>query len=123
MISGIGVDLCDIGRMRKALEQKGFREKVFSEEEIAYAESKADPAKHYASAFAAREALAKATGLGVARMGLNSCSIQRTVKGPVFVFTDIFTEKLKTAGIGNVFLSLSHDSDIAVAMVVTEVIS
>ena len=123
MIRGIGVDLCSISRIRKALLQRGFKEKIFSEEEINYAESKADPAKHYAAAFAAREALAKATGFGVAKMGLNSCSIRRTDNGPVFIYTDVFSEKLKASGIGNVLLSLSHEADIAIAMVVMEDLS
>ncbi len=123
MIRGIGVDLCDIKRIRKALEQKGFRERVFSEEEIAYADTKADPAKHYASAFAAREALAKATGCGIAKMGMNSCSIRRSDEGPCFIFTDEYSEKLKTAKIDKVFLSLSHEADMAVAVVLLEDLS
>ena len=72
MIRGIGIDVCDISRMRKAVSREGFCKRVFSEEEITYAESNADPAAHYAAAFAAREALSKATGWGIAGLGINS---------------------------------------------------
>ena len=60
MVLGIGVDLCDIGRMKKAVAREGFAVRVFSKGEIEYAEGRGDPAAHYAAAFAAKEALAKA---------------------------------------------------------------
>lgn len=120
MIKGIGVDICDIERIAKAIKQEGFLRRVFSEEEIEYAEKNAVPAVHYASAFAAREALAKAGGWGVGRMGLKSCSVRRSDNGPQFVFTDEFLKKLEGEKIKRVFLSLSHDGGIAAAMVVLE---
>ena len=120
MIRGIGIDICDISRMRKAVSREGFCRRVFSEGEIAYAESKADPAAHYAAAFAAREALSKATGWGIAGLGLNSCSIERTPSGPRFVFDEEALSKFSKEGIDNVFLSISHEAGIAVAVVILE---
>ncbi len=67
MIRGIGIDLCDIERMKKAVAREGFVKRLFSEGEIAYAKDKADAASHYAAAFAAKEALAKAGGWGLGR--------------------------------------------------------
>lgn len=40
MIIGIGVDLVEVSRIEKALQQEGFKEKIFTDEEIAYCESK-----------------------------------------------------------------------------------
>ena len=120
MIRGIGLDLCDIARMRKAVSQKGFRERVFSVEEISYAESKADPATHYAAAFAAREALSKATGWGMAMLGIKSCPIERTKTGPRFVFDEKTLSKFFDEGINNIFLTISHDAGVAAAVVVLE---
>ena len=37
MVLGIGVDLCDIGRMKKAVAREGFAVRVFSKGEIEYA--------------------------------------------------------------------------------------
>ena len=120
MIIGIGVDLCDIERIKHAAEKDGFKKMVFNAEEIEYAERFADPAPHYAAAFAAKEALSKAGGWGLGRMGLAACFIRRTENGPIFVFTDDFSAKLKERNIKNAHLSISHESGMAVAMVVLE---
>ena len=40
MIIGIGVDILEVGRMERALKQTGFKEKVFTDDEIAYCEKK-----------------------------------------------------------------------------------
>ena len=120
MIRGIGIDLCDISRMEKAISQKGFCERVFSSEEIAYANSKAAPASHFAAAFAAREALAKASGCGIAGLGLDACSVRRAEDGPHFLFSAEFAAKLKAMGVAKAFLSLTHDCGAAAAVVVLE---
>ena len=63
MIKGIGVDLCRISRMEKLLYNEHLLKRVFHQAEYDYAMSKANPARHLAASFAAREAFAKATGL------------------------------------------------------------
>lgn len=120
MIKGLGVDLCSVTRMKKALENGSFAARVFSSAEIAYANAQAEPARHLASAYAAREALAKAGGWGMWRMGLKSCSVERTAQGPGFIFSDEFAARLTAAGIESTFLSISHEGDIVVAAVVLE---
>ena len=120
MILGIGVDLCDIGRMKKAVAREGFAVRVFSKVEIEYAEGRGDPAAHYAAAFAAKEALAKAGGWGLGAMGLDSCEVVRTERGPRFDFSEAFKKRLEDEGIKKVFLSISHEAGMAVAMVVLE---
>ena len=65
---GLGVDIVEIARMRRILERTpSFREKVFSEEERSYCESTANPEVHYATRFAAKEAVLKALGTGFSR--------------------------------------------------------
>lgn len=120
MVLGIGVDLCDIGRMKKAVARDGFAARVFSKGEIEYAEGRGDPSAHYAAAFAAKEALAKAGGWGLGAMGLDSCEVVRTERGPRFVFSESFKKRLENEGIKKVFLSISHEAGMAVAMVVLE---
>ncbi len=120
LIIGIGLDICDIGRMRKASSQDGFKNKVFAAEEIQYAEKYGDPSSHYAAAFAAKEALAKAGGWGLGRMGLDCCFIRRTECGPVFVFSEAFQKILDERGVKKAHLSISHEAGVAAAMVVLE---
>jgi len=113
LIKGIGTDLCSISRMKQAISRKGFKERVFSAEEISYAQSFACPEEHFAAAFAAREALGKALGTGLAKT--MSVSVRRTDTGPQFVFVqEILPKGTK------VFLSISHEEDFAIAFVVIE---
>jgi holo-[acyl-carrier protein] synthase len=61
----IGVDLIEIGRIQRALDREGFRERCFTEAERAYCDSRPNPAQHYAARFAGKEAVGKALGCGV----------------------------------------------------------
>jgi holo-[acyl-carrier protein] synthase len=112
-----------ISRMEKAVRDGHFVRRVFVREEIDYALSRGEPACHYAGAFAAKEALAKATGLGVFGVGLTASWVRRTDHGPVLLFGDELREKLNGMGIGSCWLSLAHDGDYALAFVVLEAAS
>ena len=64
----VGVDLIEIDRIRRALDRyPSFRERCFTEAERAYCDSRPNPAQSYAGRFAAKEAVGKALGFGVAR--------------------------------------------------------
>ena len=55
-IVGLGVDVCEIDRMERALARHTtMRERVFTPEERAYCDGKGRPAESYAARFAARE--------------------------------------------------------------------
>ena len=56
MIIGSGVDLCEVDRIRQAIERHGrrFVDRVFTEGETAYAERKANRYERYAARFAAK---------------------------------------------------------------------
>ncbi|MDP1820339.1 MAG: holo-ACP synthase [Acidimicrobiales bacterium] len=63
---GIGVDLCEVERMRTALERTPtLRGRVFTDAEQHYCDRRSDPTERYAARFAAKEAVLKAMGLGV----------------------------------------------------------
>ena len=61
-ITGIGIDLVEVERIRLLLGRHGerFKARTFTEEEIRYCDGCADPAMHYAARFAAKEAGAEA---------------------------------------------------------------
>jgi holo-[acyl-carrier protein] synthase len=64
----IGTDLIEIARVRRALERyPSFRERCFTAAEREYCDSRPNPPQHYAARFAAKEAVGKALGFGVAR--------------------------------------------------------
>ncbi|HTE19567.1 MAG TPA: holo-ACP synthase [Armatimonadota bacterium] len=64
MIDGIGVDIIEIERVAKAVARPRFRERVFTEAEREYCDA-ATNAERYAGRFAAKEAIAKALGIGL----------------------------------------------------------
>ena len=76
-IFGIGTDIVNIKRMKKALKNKNsnFKKKIFSKNEIIYCEKKKNPSSFYAKRFAAKEALSKALGTGI-RKGVNFKDIE-----------------------------------------------
>lgn len=120
MIRGIGVDLCSIDRIRRFIRKRSFRERVFSEEECRYAQEKADPARHFASAFAAKEAFAKAGGWGLGTVGLQGVAVTRTEGRPYLRVAPTAQALLRHRGVDSVHLSLSHDGLYAIAVVVLE---
>jgi holo-[acyl-carrier protein] synthase len=106
--------------MRRAIQNRRFVERIFSAEEIEYARAGGDSAEHFAGAFAAKEALAKATGLGMFGIGLANSSVRRTESGPVMICGGDLQVKLASLGADKCWLSLSHDGDYAIAFVVLE---
>ncbi len=123
MVSGIGIDLIETLRVaEKIAKDEGFREYVFATSEIAYCESKANKAEHYAARFAAKEALLKALGTGFpGGLTLNEIEVRSDDAGkPEFHFSGASEKALLEFGIGIIHLSLSHLKDISCAMVVIE---
>jgi holo-[acyl-carrier protein] synthase len=63
MVKGIGIDICDIKKLEKAVKKnRRFLPRVFSAAEIAYCRGKKSPMLSYAGRFAAKEAFIKAVG-------------------------------------------------------------
>ena len=63
-MSGVGIDLLDVGRFERALERRPrLAERVFTDAEREYAAARARPAMHLAARFCAKEAVAKALDL------------------------------------------------------------
>lgn len=63
---GLGSDIIEVERIARAIKRSGerFLSKIFTHTERTYCERYKDPAIHYAGAFAAKEAVAKALGTG-----------------------------------------------------------
>jgi holo-[acyl-carrier protein] synthase len=63
-MTGVGIDLLEIDRLERALERRPrLAERLFTEGERAYAQTRARPAMHLAARFCAKEAVAKALSL------------------------------------------------------------
>lgn len=123
MILGLGIDMTDVNRMKEKLARDtGFRAYVFSEAEIAYCERQARPEEHYAGRFAAREALLKALGTGLTSpVALPSLEVMHNPEGkPVFMLSSAAKAGLGIREETRIHLSLAHERDQAIAMVILE---
>src|SRR5512138_3744008 len=119
MIISIGVDIIEISRIAKRVEEteSRFRKRVFTPGEIAYCESRAAKATSYAARFAAKEAAMKALGTGwAAGIGWQEIEVVNDSAGaPSLKFTDRALERFNLIGAKRVFLSLSHTKETAIA--------
>src|SRR5215469_221381 len=66
MIVGTGIDIAEVPRIADSIEKFGdrFLNRVFTDGERAYCDSKANRHERYAARFAAKEAAMKAIGTG-----------------------------------------------------------
>ncbi|MCK8463910.1 holo-ACP synthase [Aliiroseovarius sp. S1339] len=128
MILGIGTDLANIDRIAGTLDRFGdrFRNRVFTEIELAKAARRKDEAGTLAKRWAAKEACSKALGTGLA-MGISwrdmAVSNMRTGQ-PVMAVTGWAAERLaKMTPAGHeaiIHVTLTDDHPWAQAFVVIE---
>ncbi len=121
---GLGIDIVAISRMERILARTPrFRMRVFTEGERAYCDKTSNPATHYATRFAAKEAVLKAMGVGFARgIGPQDVEVVRTSKGkPKAKLHRNAAQVAKELGIVDLPISLSftHDEAVACAMAIT----
>jgi holo-[acyl-carrier protein] synthase len=118
-IVGVGVDLCEIARMERALERHPtMRERVFTLEERTYCDAKARPAESYAGRFAAREAAIKALG-GYRGKRWQDISVTREPSGaPAIRLEGNAKARADALGISRVLVTFTHERTSAVAFAV-----
>lgn len=124
MIVGMGVDLAEVPRIRASIERFGARfiERVYTPDEIAYAERKANRFERYAARFAAKEAGMKAIGTGWKRgVRWQDFEVANLPSGkPTLRFHGVAAEVAGKLGVRNVALSLTHTAELAMAQVILE---
>jgi holo-[acyl-carrier protein] synthase len=128
MIHGIGTDICDVRRIRDTLARRGerFAEKVLGPREIEVfrarrAKVDARGVAFLASRFAAKEAFAKAIGLGMRwPMTWRACEVLNAPGGkPMIVLGGELAAWFAARGL-TAEVSVSDESDYAVAFVVVQ---
>jgi holo-[acyl-carrier protein] synthase len=126
VIVGIGVDLCEVARIREALEATTgprFRARVFTEAEQAYCDARRKGRfASYAARFAAKEAAMKALGTGWAEgVGWRDVEVVHVAgRRPVLALHGRAAELARAQRIGRWHVALSHTRDTAAASVVAE---
>ncbi|MBQ7515548.1 MAG: holo-ACP synthase [Schwartzia sp.] len=117
MIVGTGVDIVEIGRVARAIENRRFRERVYTPAEQTYCDARGSGrAASYAARWAAKEAVMKALGTGLSGGSLTEIEIERDEKGcPGVRLTGEFAARAAALGASRIWLSLSHAKEYAVA--------
>jgi holo-[acyl-carrier protein] synthase len=131
MIYGIGTDVCDIGRIRAALDRHGerFARKILGDDELQVFRRRRDKVaergvRYLASRFAAKEAFSKAVGLGMRLpMWWTRCQVLNAPGGRPAVHTGGELHAWCAARRLGFHVSVSDEADVAVAFVVAEVIA
>ena len=125
MISGIGTDIVAIERFQRFIDENNtaLLHRIFTEQERAYCSArKISCAASYAARFAAKEAFMKALGTGL-REGISWHDIEVTndsLGKPELILSGRAMSLFLDQCLSSVFLSLSHDAGMAVALVVLE---
>jgi holo-[acyl-carrier protein] synthase len=124
VILGIGTDLCDIGRIERALERWGerFARRVLVESEMQRFRRHRKPAAYLAKRFAAKEAMSKALGTGIHfPVNWHGMWVENARSGkPSLKFSGPMADFLKERRIEIVHLSLTDEIGMACAFVVVE---
>jgi holo-[acyl-carrier protein] synthase len=122
LIVGLGVDIVHVSRIRHWLANPGLMERFFHPDEIAAVRGKGNTAAlSLAARFAAKEAFGKALGSGLAGLKLKEIQVINNFNGKpdILLFGDAL-RRLEASGGKRVHLSLTHESENAVAVVVIE---
>lgn len=113
-LRGVGIDLCEIARMQRLLDEGHSLRRMFTEEEESYIRAKGvSAAQTMAGMFAAKEAVLKALGTGMT-IPLTDIVIGHTPLGqPIATLTG----KAAACG-GKILLSITHEGTMAAGMAV-----
>jgi holo-[acyl-carrier protein] synthase len=125
VVVGVGFDLVDIPRVAALLAAKGDRAeaRLFTPGEAAYARARAEPARHFAARFAAKEAAYKALAGTEAARGISWRDIEVAVEWdgrPRLVLHGRAAERAAALGVSRAHVTLTHADAVAGAVVVLE---
>ena len=124
-ILGTGIDIVENYRIKKLLlrEKSNFKNKIFTNNEIAYCEKKSNITNCYSKRFAAKEAFVKALGTGF-RKNINFKDIEvvnNHYGKPYLLINKRVINKIKTSfkvKKFNILLSISDEKKYAIASVI-----
>jgi len=124
MIVGTGVDIVEIDRIQKIVDQYGdaFAKRILCESEYKDYEKQKFPVRFIARRFAAKEAVAKALGTGF-QAGITMCMVCVThdeFGRPIIELHDKAKQKADSLGVENSLISISDERHYAMAFAVME---
>ncbi len=119
-VAGIGIDLCEIDRVRQVWERHGtrFLARVFAPGEVRRTPASPAFAEHLAGLFAAKEAAMKALGTGMRGVAFREVAVAREPGGPPRLALFGRAERLaRRMGVSAAHVSITHGRQTAAAVV------
>jgi len=124
-ILGTGIDIVENYRLKKLLLKKksNFKNKIFTNNEIAYCEKKSNITNCYSKRFAAKEAFVKALGTGFRKnINFKDIEVVKNLYGkPYLLINKKIINKIKTSfkvKKFNILLSISDENKYSIASVI-----
>ena len=118
-----GTDIIEINRIKDALERDGFRERVYTEKEIEYCESKnVQKYQSYSGRFAAKEAIFKALSNIIEdkyKIRWTDFEIINNKDGSPYV--QLYTDVIDKSKIKSIDISIYHCGEYATAVCIAEI--
>ena len=115
MIKGIGIDMIELDRIKKAIQRNAsFAERILTESELStyHLLNGHRSVEFLAGRFAAKEAYAKARGTGIGKLSWQDICVQKSTEGAPYIETKEENEI--------VHISISHTKQHAVAQIIIE---
>ncbi len=112
----LGIDIIRVSRIKDSLERFGdrFTRRVLTPTEMAYVRGRPET---MAGRWAAKEAVSKVLGLGVRGIGWRDIEVERLPTGqPAVKLHGRAARRAEQLGMGRIALSISHESEFAVAI-------
>jgi holo-[acyl-carrier protein] synthase len=122
VILGVGIDVVHVERIRRWRGIAGLYDRYFHPEELKAALPRGEVGiLSLAARFAAKEALGKALGSGLRNLSLRDIAVLNDSHGkPFMVLSGNAEEAFQDFGGKRIVLSLSHERDNALAVVIIE---
>lgn len=115
----VGIDIVDVNRFDKHIENEKFLNKYFTEYECRYIFTRPNPIETLAGLYASKEAFLKALGVGIGG-GINIKDIEINHEDSGRPYIKIIGEKAQKVfdnfNVKNIDLSISHTSTVSTAI-------
>jgi holo-[acyl-carrier protein] synthase len=124
MIFGTGIDIIEVDRIKNSIQKYSdrFKKKIFTQKEIDYCNSQAEPAKHFAARFSVKEAVLKCFGTGMSKgISWKDIEVDKLESGqPILNLYGEGEKIFDQLNLKHIHISITHDKSYAVAHAIAE---
>ena len=123
-VIGIGTDIVKVPRIKRLIKKRGnkFAQRILHQNELLIFNQHKSAANYLAKRFAAKEALSKALGTGIAKgISFDEIEVINNEDGkPLLILHGAALDISNQLGVENTFISLSDEKKYAIAYVILE---